>query len=81
MKAKPEIYALPPLPKGFAESLAPLLKEELRDFLQSHEKPWQQGLRNNPKKVPEAGLDQWVEGLPEEVRGWAVVQLAGLPLS
>ncbi len=63
MKAKPESCALPPLPEGFAESLAPLLKEEMQDFLQSYEKPWQRGLRINPQKVPEGGLEHWLEGL------------------
>jgi hypothetical protein len=33
MKAKPESCALPPLPQEFAQSLAPLLKEEMQDFL------------------------------------------------
>jgi 16S rRNA C967 or C1407 C5-methylase (RsmB/RsmF family)/NOL1/NOP2/fmu family ribosome biogenesis protein len=63
MKAKPESCALPPLPQGFAQSLAPLLKEEMQDFLQSYDKPWQRGIRKNPQKIPEGGLAPWVEGL------------------
>jgi 16S rRNA C967 or C1407 C5-methylase (RsmB/RsmF family)/NOL1/NOP2/fmu family ribosome biogenesis protein len=63
MKAKQDSLPLPPLPQGFAESLAPLLKEEMRDFLQSYEKPWQRGIRKNPGKVPEGSLEPWVEGL------------------
>jgi NOL1/NOP2/sun family putative RNA methylase len=63
MKAKPESCTLPLLPQGFAQSLAPLLKEEMQDFLQSYEKPWQRGIRKNLQKVPEGGLETWVEGL------------------
>jgi hypothetical protein len=32
MKAKADNIFLPPLPEGFAESLAPLLKEEMQDI-------------------------------------------------
>ena len=60
MKARAENIALP---QGFAESLAPLLMEEMQDFLQSYEKPFQRGLRQNPAKVPEGGLPSWVDGL------------------
>lgn len=63
MKTRPESCALPPLPEGFAQSLAPLLNEEMQDFLQSYEKPWQRGLRKNPDKIPLGGLEAWVEGL------------------
>ena len=67
MKPKCEISAIVPLPEGFRESLAPLLKEELQDFLQSYDQPWQRGLRRNPQKIPEGGLSNWVEGLGDNV--------------
>ncbi len=60
MKAKTEDIALP---QGFVKSLAPLLKEEMQDFLQSYEKPFHRGLRENLGKVPQGGLHSWVEGL------------------
>ena len=63
MKIKPESSTLPPLPQGFAQSLAPLLKDEMQDFLRSYEMPWQRGIRKNPGKVPQGGLEAWVEGL------------------
>ncbi len=67
MKARPSIANTPPLPKGFTESLAPLLKEEMQDFLQSYDSPWQRGLRRNPKKRPEGGLTPFIQGLLSEV--------------
>ncbi len=67
MKTRQENSAIPPLPRGFAESLAPLVKEEMQDFLQSYDHPWQRGLRRNPSKILEGGIEAFVEGLLKEV--------------
>jgi 16S rRNA C967 or C1407 C5-methylase (RsmB/RsmF family)/NOL1/NOP2/fmu family ribosome biogenesis protein len=62
-----EDTAILPLPQGFLESLAPLLKEEMQDFLQSYLEPFKRGLRTNPEKIPQFGIDAWVPGLEESV--------------
>ncbi len=67
MRPKLESSNTPPLPASFLESLAPLLKEEMQDFLESYNLPWQRGLRRNPQKKPAAGLASWVEGMGETV--------------
>ncbi len=63
MKASAGRNDVPPLPEGFAESLAPLLKAEAQDFLHTYDLPFCRGLRRNPDKMPEGGLDRWVDGL------------------
>ena len=58
---------IPPLPGGFLESLAPLLKEETQDFLHSYEQPYHRGLRLNPAKIPDGGVEASVPGILDEV--------------
>ena len=58
---------IPPLPGGFLESLAPLLKEEAQDFLYSYEQPYHRGLRLNPGKIPADGVELFVPGILADV--------------
>lgn len=67
MKDPLEKTDTPPLPGGFLESLAPLLKEEAQDFLRSYDKPYHRGLRLNPAKVPAEGLPTHVPGILDQV--------------
>ena len=67
MKPKNEMESIPALPDGFLQSLAPLLQEEMQDFLESYHAPWQRGLRRNPLKMLEGGLEPWVMGLMDDV--------------
>ncbi len=67
MKASAGGNGIPPLPEGFLKCLAPLLKAEAQDFLHAYDLPYCRGLRRNPAKVPEGGLDKWVDGLQETI--------------
>jgi NOL1/NOP2/sun family putative RNA methylase len=67
MKNPPGKMEIPPLPGGFVESLAPLLKEEAQAFLHSYEQPYHRGLRLNPMKIPAGGVEALVPGILEAV--------------